>query len=214
MSEISYESDHVKHSVGGKGGHFFRRFIHVGMCAIPWVYFEHGHEIADKVDLTRLEVASAIGLLIILAEAIRLHFGITIVGQREYEAKQISALAWGSTSVVLVLITMENWPIPTSAEDGWLAYPLILSLTFGDPAMGEARRFGRSAREVFMVGTLVVFLTWVACWHLLGTPLFLAFIMAPLTTAAEWPKLKWIDDNATMTLIPLAAVLFLLPYLS
>ncbi|MEE2812353.1 MAG: hypothetical protein VX627_04940, partial [Candidatus Thermoplasmatota archaeon] len=100
-----------------------------------------------------------------------------------------------------------------SAEDGWLAYPLILSLTFGDPAMGEARRFGRSAREVFMVGTLVVFLTWLVCWHLLGTPLFLAFIMAPLTTAAEWPKLKWIDDNATMTLIPLAAVLFMLPFL-
>ncbi len=213
MSEISYEADHVKHSVGGKGGHFFRRFVHIGMCLIPLIYFEHGHDIADKIDITRVEVAAAIGIAVIVAEATRLYFGITIVGQREYEAKQISALAWGAISVVLVFVTMETWPIPTSAEEGWLAYPLILSLTFGDPAMGEARRFGKSPREVFMIGTVVVFLVWVACWHLLGTPLFLAFIMAPLTTAAEWPKLKWIDDNATMTLIPLAAVLLMLPFL-
>jgi hypothetical protein len=37
--------------------------------------------------------------------------------------------------------------------------------------------------------------------------------MGPLTTAAEWPKLKWIDDNATMTLIPLATILLLVPFL-
>ncbi|MDP6906778.1 MAG: hypothetical protein QF440_05120 [Candidatus Thalassarchaeaceae archaeon] len=213
MSEISYEADHVKHSVGGKGGHLFRRSIHIGMCLIPWLYFEHGDDIADNIQFTRLQLAAGLGILILVAECIRLYFGITIVGQREYEAKQISALAWGAISVVLVFITMENWPIPANAEEGWLAYPLILSLTFGDPAMGEARRFGIKSREVFMVGSLVVFLTWGVCWHLFGTPLFLAFIMAPLTTAAEWPKLKWIDDNATMILIPLAAILMMLPFI-
>ena len=38
MTEFEYEVDHVKHSVGGKSGHIFRRFFHVGMAAIPWLY--------------------------------------------------------------------------------------------------------------------------------------------------------------------------------
>jgi hypothetical protein len=41
----------------------------------------------------------------------------------------------------------------------------------------------------------------------------MALFMAPLTMAAEIPKLRWIDDNATMILIPLVAVLFTAPFL-
>ena len=41
----------------------------------------------------------------------------------------------------------------------------------------------------------------------------MAILMAPLTMASELPKLRWIDDNATMVLIPLAAVLFIVPFL-
>jgi hypothetical protein len=31
--------------------------------------------------------------------------------------------------------------------------------------------------------------------------------------AAEWPRLRYIDDNATMTLIPLGLLLVLEPFL-
>jgi len=34
-----------------------------------------------------------------------------------------------------------------------------------------------------------------------------------LCVAAEWPRLRYIDDNATMVLIPLGAVLLLEPFL-
>ena len=37
-------------------------------------------------------------------EAIRLRTGIVIIGQREYESSQISALAWGSIAVSLALL--------------------------------------------------------------------------------------------------------------
>ena len=46
-----------------------------------------------------------------------------------------------------------------------------------------------------------------------GTPLWLAPIMAPLCVAAEWPRLRWIDDNATILLIPLTAILLVVPWL-
>ena len=45
----------------------------------------------------------------------------------------------------------------------------------------------------------------------LGTPYWLVFIMSPLAIASEWPSLKYIDDNATMILIPLFASLLLMP---
>ena len=37
--------------------------------------------------------------------------------------------------------------------------------------------------------------------------------MGPICVAYEWPRLRYIDDNATMLLIPLAVVLVLEPFL-
>ncbi|HJM68154.1 MAG TPA: hypothetical protein QF716_04685, partial [Candidatus Thalassarchaeaceae archaeon] len=96
---------------------------------------------------------------------------------------------------------------------GWLTIPIILSLTFGDPAMGEARRMGVDNRTVYAIGTIICGLIWIGCGYFLGTPYWMALLMGPLTMAAELPKLKWIDDNATMLLIPLAVVLIIAPFL-
>ena len=213
MAEIEYDADHVKHSVGGMGGHLFRRCIHVGMCSLPWLYYGYGDQIGDQVDLERIQIAALCGILILAVEAIRLKIGFTVVGQREYERTQMSAMAWGAVSVSLVFVTLENWSGPQGSHAGWLAVPIILCLTFGDPAMGEARRYGMEPRQVFALGAVFCTLIWLACWHFFGTPWYLALLMGPLTTAAEWPKLKWIDDNATMTLIPLATILLLVPFL-
>jgi hypothetical protein len=43
--------------------------------------------------------------------------------------------------------------------------------------------------------------------------LLLVALMGPICVAAEWPRLRYIDDNATMLLIPLAVVLILEPFL-
>ena len=50
---------------------------------------------------------------------------------------------------------------------------------------------------------------WTWGWYFCNTPLWMAAVMAPLTVAAEWPRLRYIDDNATMILIPLAGVVLL-----
>ncbi|HJM30372.1 MAG TPA: hypothetical protein QF529_04810, partial [Candidatus Thalassarchaeaceae archaeon] len=102
--EIPVDIDHVKHSVGGAGGHWFRRFTHVSMCAIPFAYHLYGNEISNLVNLEPKEFVIAVAIAFIVIEAIRIKFGIIILGQREYEAKQVSALAWGAVAVCLTLI--------------------------------------------------------------------------------------------------------------
>ena len=41
---------------------------------------------------------------------------------------------------------------------------------------------------------------------LLYTPLLACIIVAPIAVLSETPRLRYIDDNATMLLIPLAVV--------
>ena len=213
MSEIEYEPDHVKHSVGGRKGHIFRRIFHISMIAIPWLYYVHGEAIGDLVSLSPTQFISMFGLVAIILESLRIKFGILIVGQREYEKHQTSALAWGAVSIALTIIALSPWEGSGDTHAGWLTIPIILSLTFGDPAMGEARRMGLDNRMVYTIGTIICGLIWLGCGYFLGTPYWMALLMGPLTMAAELPKLKWIDDNATMLLIPVAAVLMIAPFL-
>ena len=205
MSEQVELTDPVDHSVGGMYGHLFRRGFHIGMSIIPLIYYEYGEKLSAMVSITELQLVSALTIAIVLAEGIRLKLGVTIFGQRDYESKQVSALAWGGFAVGLTFLTLSEYPE--------LVWPLILSLSLGDPFLGEIRRKGLDAKSVFIYGSIFVGLIWVATWHFLDTPIWMAILMAPICVAAEWPRLRWIDDNATMLLIPLSVIIMLVPWL-
>ena len=205
MSDQVELTDPVAHSVGGMYGHLFRRGFHVGMSILPFLYFEYGETISGYASMSELKFVSALIIALVTAEAVRLKFGITIFGQRDYESKQVSALAWGAFAIGLTFLTLSKYPE--------LVWPLILSLSLGDPFLGEIRRAGLEPRSVFLIGTAFIMAIWLATWSLVGTPIWLAFVMAPLCVAAEWPRLRWIDDNATMLLIPLSAIIVILPWL-
>jgi len=211
--EIQYDGDHVKHSVGGTGGHIFRRFFHISMALIPWIYYVHGEAIGEMLSIEPIQFVSAVGISLLVFEMVRIRFGILIFGQREYEKNQISALAWGSLSISVTFVALHGWSGGIDVHEGWLTIPIVLCLTFGDPAMGEARRKGLDDRTVFAIGTIVCGVIWLGCGYFFGTPYWMAILMGPVTTAAEWPKLRWIDDNGTMVLIPLAVTILLAPFL-
>ena len=205
MSDQVELTDPVAHSVGGMYGHLFRRGFHVGMSILPFLYFEYGETISGYASTSELKFVSAMIIALVIVEAVRLKLGITIFGQRDYESKQVSALAWGAFAIGLTFLTLSKYPE--------LVWPLILSLSLGDPFLGELRRVGIEPRSVFLIGTAFIMAIWLATWHLVETPIWLAFVMAPLCVAAEWPRLRWIDDNATMLLIPLSAIIVILPWL-
>ena len=204
MSDQVELTNPVELSIGGMSGHVLRRGIHLAMSFLPFLYFEFGEDVADAVSLTLEQVVSSVILIAIFGEALRLKMGWTIVGQRSYEAKQVSALAWGALGVGMVFLLT---PEPE------YAYPLILSLSLGDPLLGELRRKGASTQTVILAGTLGIAVIWAACAVWVATPWFLVPLMAPICVAAEWPRLRYIDDNATMLLIPLTVVLVLEPFL-
>ena len=192
--------DPIGQSVGGLKAHILRRMFHLSMAFIPWIFYEYGDDIGVEWSISKERFASLVIMIIIIGELIRLKLGFVVFGQRQYEANQVSALAWGGFSVGLVLLMFEE------AKYG---YPLIFSLTFIDPLLGEARRMGFDKTKVNIIGIAGAAIIWIICWYLVGTPLLLAVIMAPLVVAAESPRLKWIDDNATMLLIPAAALLII-----
>lgn len=204
MTEQVELTNPVELSVGGVYGHIFRRAFHISMFLIPVVFFEFGESFADSLGYSLEEVVSIVILIAIFGEAIRLKLGFTIFGQREYEAKQVSALAWGGLAVGMVLLL---------APVKQYAYPLIFTLSFGDPFMGEIRRMGVETREVVIYSIIFVLALWFACWYLFATPWWLAFIFAPICVFSEMPRLRYIDDNATMLLIPLAGILILEPFI-
>jgi len=203
MSEQVELTNPVETSVGGMRGHLLRRGVHLSMALLPYIYFNHGETMAEVIDWELDQVVSGVILFALIAEAIRLRLGITVFGQRDYEAKQVSALAWGAIGVGFVFLL---------APHEAYAYPLILSLALGDPLMGELRRKGFESKAVMQSATAALLVIWLASWHFFGTPLWMAIILAPITMISEWPRLRYIDDNATMVLIPLAVVLLFEPF--
>tara|TARA_B100001113_G_C20945445_1_gene550722 strand:+ start:131 stop:757 length:627 start_codon:yes stop_codon:yes gene_type:complete len=193
----------VDTSVGGMRGHILRRGVHLSMAAIPYLYFAHGTSIADTLAMDLQQVVAGVVLIALILEGLRLKMGITVFGQRDYEAKQVSALAWGAVGVGFVLLL-----VPHEAY----AWPLIASLSFGDPLMGELRRKGMQSRQVMMYSTGLLLAIWLFCSLQFGTPIWMALLLAPVCMISEWPRLTYIDDNATMLLIPLALVLLLEPF--
>lgn len=215
MSEenIPTDIDHAKHSVGGLGGHFFRRFTHVIMALIPVLYFTKGEQISELFSLTSSQFVMFACFILILLEMIRLYFGIIIVGQREYEAKQISALAWGAFAVCLALLLSPESNSSEGMKSGIYAAPLIWGLTFVDPIMGEIKRSKKGIKAAIIGGLITSYFIWFGSSYLLGTPILASIILAPLTVLGELPSVKWIDDNATMVLLPLTILLIIEPIL-
>jgi|TARA_B110000263_G_scaffold38625_1_gene30220 hypothetical protein len=210
---IPIDIDHAKHSVGGLGGHFFRRFTHVIMALIPVLYFTKGEQISGLFSLTSSQFVMFACFILILLEMIRLYFGIIIVGQREYEAKQISALAWGAFAVCLALLLSPESNSSEGMKSGIYAAPLIWGLTFVDPIMGEIKRSKKGIKAAIIGGLITSYFIWFGSSYLLGTPILASIILAPLTVLGELPSVKWIDDNATMVLLPLTILLIIEPIL-
>jgi hypothetical protein len=204
--------DHVEHSIGGMGGHAFRRVTHVSMASIPYLYYVHGESISSYFSLQAREFVSAICILILVIEAVRLRTGIVIVGQREYESSQISALAWGALAVALALLIA-----PEGDKEGMKAgiygAPIILGMTLVDPVMGEVKRAKQDLRAAVTAGMIISYSVWLGCHFWIGTDIIAAVLLAPLTVLGEIPSTKLIDDNATMVLFPLVGLVLLLPFL-
>tara|TARA_B100000287_G_scaffold251386_1_gene236207 strand:+ start:2026 stop:2664 length:639 start_codon:yes stop_codon:yes gene_type:complete len=205
-------NDHVPASVGGISGHLFRRIVHVGMVIFPLLYyFWDGLDYWTDLLLSfnPKQFVSFVAFLLVIIEVIRLKMGLVVFGQRDYESGQLSAFFWGGFSICLVLLLAPEEGVKNSAY----GLPLILSLSLVDPIMGELRRAKFSSKTVIKIGYVASFFIWILCSFFVETPMVIAPFISAILVASEWPRLTWIDDNATMLLIPLTFILLLTPFL-
>ena len=203
--------DIVNQSIGGVRGHILRRAIHLSMVAVPIAYYWHGDAIGGALGITKEQIADLchprpIGLRDRSLEP-RIH-GLRTASVR-VEADLRTRLGWPRSRADTPHCPIDGHQLTEAAA---LGFPLIMSLVLGDPLLGELRRTGMARSRVVAVSVVAMMILWSVCAFWLGTPWLLVVVLAPLTVISEWPRLTYIDDNATMLLIPLAAVLVLDPF--
>lgn len=194
--------------IGNAYGHWLRRLVHVAILLIPIIYYWYGPNLQQWLGITPDQIISLIVMLAVIFEIIRLRNGWLILGQRHYEKNHVSAFAWTVMSTGLVLLIAPK----IGQHHAAIGLPLLWSLAFADPIMGELRRAVVGPGWVFFIGIVIVLLVWLAGYFWLGSPWYLLPIVVPVTVAAEWIKSNTIDDNALMLLVPLACIILLLPW--
>lgn len=189
-------------------GYVFRRMIHILMGLIPFLYYFHGDKVHEWLPINANQLISLIVICVVVFEAVRLLGHWKVYGQRDYEAYTISAAAWTIFALGLVLLQTPRLGV----HGGGLGIPLILAACFSDPMMGEARIRGYKTQSIILVGVVFASLAWLIGVVFLGAPWWLIPILVPITVLAELPCLSWMDDNATMLLLPLAAIFLIIPW--
>ncbi len=177
-------------TVGGGLGHWTRRALHVAMMLIPILYYYWGNYYLVWFVLA----------LVILIEIIRLRRGFVIFGQRQHEARQISSFAWGVIGIAVVLLL-----VPKTIY----AIPIVAACAIGDPLLGELRLHRVPAWLTALLGVFVVAVIWWVSNLWLHMNAWMPWLLAIVTVAAEWPNIKWIDDNALMQWAPLLLILLM-----
>lgn len=132
-------------------------------------------------------------LVVVLLEAIRLKCRYVLWGMRDYEAHQVSAMAWGALAVML---TVSLSPAP-----GY-AYALCWTCAWVDPMVGELKSYLPNV-SVYAIAVLVAALIWFYCVNAFSLPVWTVWVCAPVAVAAEYPRLKFLDDNFLMLVVPL-----------
>ncbi len=187
---------------------FWRRTIHVA-GALVLLYFV----IPGNFGYLPWPSATTVTILLLLEAALILEllrqFGrIKVPLTRPYEEGRIAAYTWYAISLSIAILVFPEA----------IAVGVVLGVAIVDPLIGELRL--RGARPAYPYVPFAVYLALVFSsllgvgnWRL-TVALPAAFAAAVLAIAAERPRLRFLDDDLLMTLVPatfLWAVLTLWP---
>ncbi len=191
----------IRNTQGGFAAHLIRRLIHLSGVFVPWLYFQYGQSVASAIHLTPSKLIFLCLMVIVFLEILRLSAGWVIFGQRAYEKKQVSSFAWGTLGMGIVLLGLP----------AIYAIPIIVAYALGDPFIGELRSHTTLPKFiVFLLGIFLIAGIWILCSYWSGSPGWLALLMGIITVIAEWPQIKWLDDNFLMQIVPFLMIKLLL----
>ncbi len=191
-------SAHKHITAGGLTGHLLRRLIHLIFGPLLcWLYYYHSATLSQWLNLSSTEFLIGLFGVTAVVEIARIHLAFLPMGMRDFEDRQISSAAWALFGffIVFLFLNKPNY-----------AVPIVFSLALVDPTIGELKRVV-SKRFAYISGAIVALLVWLAFSWYFQFPVWLAVMMAPITVFSEWCAKRHLDDNFTMLVFPLIAVL-------
>ncbi len=136
----------------------------------------------------------------LITETLRLAFGVDLIGLRDYEKGQISAYFWGGSALALGLL--------------FFPPPFVIVAMFGmawvDPLCAwTRRRRGYPPAPLLVYALIVAIGLWLVTDWDLEEIFILAALASPLAIGAEYPAIRYVDDDFTMLVVPMVGMTLL-----
>jgi len=133
--------------------------------------------------------------IVLVFEGLRLYFGFSVYGMREYEKRQFASYAWAS---IAAAITLLFFPMH-------LAFVCLLGMGLIDPMIGEIQhRKPEFYPYIPLMAWSLLAMLLLSILTEFSLPMIITFSMIGGASAilAEYPTLK-VDDDFLMIIIPL-----------
>jgi len=179
-------------------GHWFRRFIHM-LAPLFLIYYAVPSPLWEGGPSKELILVGVL-VVVLIFEAYRLAFKPKILGLRGYEYQRISAATWAAVGMTLAFLF---FPIEYAA-------PAVIGMGWVDPLCGELRRINSRLYPSLplVVYFMIAFLTMSYLVGLNVQVMMASIVATILAIAIEKPRLKQIDDDFLMLLVPLVGIWF------
>jgi len=176
----------------------FRRSFHI-ISPIFLGYYLLPESLGGGITRTALSVVFVGTALCI--EIARIALNIRLLGLRPYEGQRVSAYAQGLLGLAFGLFVI---------RDPRIVVPVFLGMAWVDPLAALCRRRGWP-RFVPTAAYLVLFLSTVFLMKSFAIPNALLFSVAAtaVAMAMEGPKLRQIDDDLLLQVVPMVVLYFL-----
>jgi dolichol kinase len=188
------------------GDRVWRRCLHLFGVAVL-LYYLLPVQLAPW--LSTEEVLLAALAMVIVLEIARHTVGVDLPTLREHEEHRVASYTWFAIGLVVAVLLFPR-PIAVAA---------VLGTALVDPLIGELRlsparrRWYPAGAGAVYAGLALASFAFVGRWATLPS-VAMAVVMTIVALLVESPKLAWLDDDLTMTLVPGAlatAVLFFAP---
>lgn len=196
----SFKNTHKRINNLDFDAHWYRRVFHTFSASFIVYYM-----LPDLgwINILKFWIPLFLLIFIIVLEYCRISGKVSsnhFFGLRMYEKKRVGGYLYFGIAVFILLFFFPQQ----------IAIPCILCASIADPIMGEVRlRFGK--KKVYFIGFLICLVFFIVTWYKADLLVFLLVSLFGATGAVvgETVKMKWIDDDFMIQILPAVLLLFI-----
>jgi len=185
--------------------HWYRRVFHTFGASFLFYYMLPDEHYLNQI---KIIIPVFIILIAITLELLRLKKKISsnhFFGLRVYEKDRIGSYLYFGIGIIILLFFFPQQ----------IAIPCILCACFGDPIIGEIRN-NYDKNKAILIGFVVCLVFFIITWYnsKIEILILVSFIGASSAILSEIKKIKWLDDDFMIQIIPAIIILLLIMILN